>query len=100
MIKECLPKVGIKVSHIRTLFLVSLLFAAVINPYSVFKFLTFNVLVYVYVHTYGGTQCCCVLRLEQCQSSLTECTEENKKLLDINQKLRKQASTIKLQHDQ
>jgi len=39
MIKECLPKVGNKlVSHVRILFLVSLLFAAVINPYSVFKF--------------------------------------------------------------
>jgi len=39
MIKECLPKVGIKllkISYVRTLFLVSLLFAAVINPYLVF----------------------------------------------------------------
>ena len=41
-----------------------------------------------------------VYRLEQCQTSLTACTEENKKLLDINQKLRKQTSTVKLQHDQ
>jgi len=41
MIKEkYLSKVGIKllkISHVRILFLVSLLFAAVINPYSVFK---------------------------------------------------------------
>jgi len=42
MIKECLQKVWIKllkISHVRTLFLVSLLFVAVINPYSVLKFL-------------------------------------------------------------
>ena len=37
--------------------------------------------------------------LEQCRGSLAAQTEENKKLLDINQKLRKQTSTIKLQHD-
>jgi len=39
MIKECLPKVGIKplkISYVRILFLVSLLFVVVINPYSVF----------------------------------------------------------------
>jgi len=45
MIKECLPKVEIKVlkiSHVRILSLVSLLFVAVINPYSVFKFLIFK----------------------------------------------------------
>jgi len=39
MIKECVPKVEIKllkVSHVRILFLVSLLFVAMINPYSVF----------------------------------------------------------------
>jgi len=50
MIKECLPKVGfklLKIPHIRILFLVSFLFVAVINPYSVksvFKFL--NILVF------------------------------------------------------
>jgi len=37
--------------------------------------------------------------LEQCRGSLAAQTEENKKLLDINQKLRKQTSTVKLQHD-
>jgi len=45
MIKECLPNVGIKllkISHVRILLLVSLLFVAVINPYSVFKFLIFK----------------------------------------------------------
>jgi len=45
MIKDCLPKLGIKllkISHVRILFLVSLLFVAVINPYSVFKFLIFK----------------------------------------------------------
>jgi len=45
MIKDCLPKVGIellKISHVRILFLVSLLFVAVMNPYSVFKFLIFK----------------------------------------------------------
>jgi len=39
MIKECLPKVEIKllkIPHVRILFLISLLFVAVINPYSVF----------------------------------------------------------------
>jgi len=39
------PKVGIKllkISHVRMLFLVSLLFVAVINPYSVFKLLIFK----------------------------------------------------------
>jgi len=40
MIKECLPKVGIKVIKI---FQVRVL--AVINPYSVFKFLILNILV-------------------------------------------------------
>jgi len=41
MIKECLPKVGIKllkISHVRILFLVSLFFVAEINPYSVLNF--------------------------------------------------------------
>jgi len=45
MIKECLPEVGIKllkIFHIRILFLVSLLFVAVINTYSVFKLLIFK----------------------------------------------------------
>jgi len=45
MIKECLPKVGIKllkISYVRILFLVFLLFGEVINPYSVFKFLIFK----------------------------------------------------------
>ena len=40
MIKECLPKVVIKllkISYVRILLLVSLLFVAVINCYSVFK---------------------------------------------------------------
>jgi len=39
MIKECLPKVGIKIlkiSYVRILFLASLLIVAVINPYTVF----------------------------------------------------------------
>jgi len=42
---ECLPKVGIKllkISNVRILFLVSFLFVAVINLYSVFKFLIFK----------------------------------------------------------
>jgi len=41
MIKEWFPKVGIKllkISHVRILFLVFLLFVAVINPYSVLIF--------------------------------------------------------------
>jgi len=45
MIKACLPKVRIKllkISNVRILFLASLLFIAVINPYSVFKFLIFK----------------------------------------------------------
>jgi len=45
MIKGCLPKVGIKLvkmSYVRILFLVSLLFVAVVNPYSVFKILIFK----------------------------------------------------------
>jgi len=43
MIKECFPKVGIELLKISEyLFLVSLLFVAVINPYSVF--LNFNFL--------------------------------------------------------
>jgi len=46
MLTYCIkPKVGIKllnISHVRILFLVSLLFVAVINPYSVFKFLVFK----------------------------------------------------------
>jgi len=45
MIKEFLPKVGVKIlkiSYVRILFLVSLLFIAVINPCSVFKFLIFK----------------------------------------------------------
>jgi len=45
MIKEYLPKVGIKllkISHVRISFLVSLLFVAVINPYLAFKFLIFK----------------------------------------------------------
>jgi len=44
MMKKCLPKVGIKIlkiSYVKMLFLVSLLFVAVINPYSVF-FLIFK----------------------------------------------------------
>jgi len=49
MIKECLPKVGIKllkISYVRILFLVSLLFVAVNNPYSVFlNFQFLNILV-------------------------------------------------------
>jgi len=48
MIKESLPKVGIKllkISHVRILFLVSLLFVAVINP---FKFLIFKIFLFVY----------------------------------------------------
>jgi len=32
---------GLKIFHVRILFLVSLLFVEVINPYSVFKFLIF-----------------------------------------------------------
>jgi len=38
------PKVGIKlkISHVRILFLVFSFFVAVINPYSVFKFLIFK----------------------------------------------------------
>jgi len=39
MIKECLPKLGIKllkISYVRISFLVSLLLVAVINPYSAF----------------------------------------------------------------
>jgi len=45
MIKERLPKVGIKllkISYVRTLFLVSLLFVAAINPYSIFKYSSNN----------------------------------------------------------
>jgi len=45
MIKECLPKVGIKllkISYVRISFPVSLLFVAVTNPYLVFKFLIFK----------------------------------------------------------
>jgi len=49
MIKECLPKVGIKllkISYIRVLFLASLLFVVVINPYTQFLNFTFlNILV-------------------------------------------------------
>jgi len=52
MIKECLPKVGIKIlkiSYVRILFLVSLPFVAVINPYSIFlNFKSLNILVYLY----------------------------------------------------
>jgi len=39
MIKDCLPKVGIKllkISHVEIILVVSLPFVAVINPYSVF----------------------------------------------------------------
>jgi len=46
MIKECLPKVGIKllnISYVRILFLVSLLFVAVINPYLFFLILNFKI---------------------------------------------------------
>jgi len=42
MIKVCLPEVGIKllkITFVRILFLVSLLFVAVINPYLAFEFL-------------------------------------------------------------
>jgi len=42
MIKECLPKVGIKLLKISHVFIVFLLFVAVINLYSVFKFLIFK----------------------------------------------------------
>jgi len=45
MIKEVLLKVEIKllkISHVRILFFVFLLFVTVINPYSVFKFLLFK----------------------------------------------------------
>jgi len=52
------PKVGIKllkISHVRILFLVSLLVVAVINSYSVFKFSifkysSFTFIVYLYMH--------------------------------------------------
>jgi len=49
MIKERLPKVGIglnfhKMSHVKILFLVSLLFVAVINPYLVLKYLILIIL--------------------------------------------------------
>jgi len=46
MIKECLLKLGtkfLKISHVRILFLVSLLCVAVIDLYSVFKFLNFKI---------------------------------------------------------
>jgi len=49
------PKVGIKllkVSHVIILFLVSLLFVAVINPYSVFKFL----IIYCMARNFQGTK--------------------------------------------
>ena len=55
---------------------------------------------YVHVHMYAILFSVYTYSLEQCQISLTAYTEENKKLLDINQKLRKQTSTVKLQHDQ
>jgi len=46
MLTYCIgPKVGIKllkISHVRISFLVTLLFVAVINPYSIFKFLGFK----------------------------------------------------------
>jgi len=47
MIKESLPKLRIKskISHVRVSFLVSLLFVAEINPYSVFKLLISIILV-------------------------------------------------------
>jgi len=54
MVKECLPKVGIKllkISHVtfvRILFLVSLLFVVVINPL-VFKFLFFKYSSYILI---------------------------------------------------
>jgi len=44
VVKECLLKAEIKflkIPHVIILFLVSLLFVAVINPYSVFKFFIF-----------------------------------------------------------
>jgi len=53
MIKECLTKVGIKllkIFHVRILFLVSLLFVAVINPYSVF--LNFRIFKYSGLFTF------------------------------------------------
>jgi len=46
MINECLPKVGIKIlkiSYVRILLLVSLLFVAVINLYTIF--LNFKILI-------------------------------------------------------
>jgi len=58
MIKEFLPKVGIKllkISHVEILFLVFLLFVAVINPYSVslnFKFLNILVCLLFIVYLY------------------------------------------------
>jgi len=43
MLTYCdVPKVGIKISHVRVLFLLSSFFVAVINPYSALKFLIFN----------------------------------------------------------
>jgi len=50
IIKKKLPKVEIKflkISNVRLLFLVSLLFVAVINPYSVFKIL--NILYNIHI---------------------------------------------------
>jgi len=58
MIKKCLPKVGIKflkISHVTMLFPISLLFVAMINPYSVFKFLIFN---YHTVKNFGRKKVC------------------------------------------
>lgn len=51
-------------------------------------------------YNYTSIYIICWYRLEQCQTSLTAYAEENKKLLDVNQNLRKQTSTVKLQHDQ
>jgi len=55
MIKECLPKVGIKllkISYVRTLFLVSLLFVAVINPYVYTQFFKLQIFKYSSLFTF------------------------------------------------
>jgi len=54
------PKVGIKplkISYVRILFLVFLLFVAVINPYSVLNFQFFNILVYEQINTLTAVIC-------------------------------------------
>jgi len=52
MIKESLPKVVIKLFHVRILFLDSLLFVAVINPYSVLNFKFLILVHYNVMHNY------------------------------------------------